>query len=204
MTYVAINPSTGEEIRSYPTLTPAELKSALQRARKAFEAWRDTSFVERSSVLREVARRLRAEAPEHGRLMAEEMGKPVKAGQSEAEKCAWVCEYYADNAERFLADEEALTDARRSYVAYRPLGPVLAIMPWNFPYWQVMRFAAPSLMAGNTVLLKHAPNVPGCAERLEGLFTSAGLPTGCFPEPLRDEPASGCRNPGFKSPWRKR
>ena len=112
--------------------------------------------------------------------MAEEMGKPVTTGKSEAEKCAWVCEYYADNAERFLADEEALSDARRSYVAYRPLGPVLAIMPWNFPYWQVMRFAAPGLMAGNTVLLKHAPNVPGCAERLEQLFTGVGLPTGCF------------------------
>ena len=180
MNYVAINPTTGEELRSYPTLTPAELKRTLQRSEEAFGAWRNSPFVERSSILRAVARRLRADASEHGILMAEEMGKPVTAGKSEAEKCAWVCEYYADNAKRFLADEEALSDARRSYVAYRPLGPVLAIMPWNFPYWQVMRFAAPGLMAGNTVLLKHAPNVPGCAERLEQLFTGVGLPTGCF------------------------
>ncbi len=112
--------------------------------------------------------------------MAEEMGKPIRAGRGEAEKCAWVSEYYADHAERFLADEPADTDASRSYVAYRPLGPILAIMPWNFPYWQVFRAAAPALMAGNTVLLKHAPNVPGCAQRLEALFADAGLPDGCF------------------------
>jgi succinate-semialdehyde dehydrogenase/glutarate-semialdehyde dehydrogenase len=112
--------------------------------------------------------------------MAEEMGKPVSAGRAEAEKCAWACDYYADNAEGFLRDERIATDASSSYVACRPLGPVLAIMPWNFPYWQVIRFAAPALMAGNTVLLKHAPNVPGCSRRLTDLFEAAGLPGGCF------------------------
>jgi succinate-semialdehyde dehydrogenase/glutarate-semialdehyde dehydrogenase len=112
--------------------------------------------------------------------MAEEMGKPVDAGRSEAEKCAWACDYYAEHAARFLADEPAETDARRSYVAYRPLGPILAIMPWNFPYWQVFRFTAPALMAGNTVLLKHAGNVPRCARRVERVLVDAGLPPGCF------------------------
>ncbi len=129
MNYVAINPTTGEELRSYPTLTPAELKRTLQRSEEAFGAWRNSPFVERSSILRAVARRLRADASEHGILMAEEMGKPVTAGKSEAEKCAWVCEYYADNAERFLADEEALSDARRSYVAYRPLACPTTLLP---------------------------------------------------------------------------
>lgn len=180
MKYVAINPATGEHVRTVPAVGAAQVRAALEASERAFGIWSRTPFSERAAVLLRVAERLRAQAPEHGRLMAEEMGKPVGAGRGEAEKCAWACEYYAEHGERFLADEEAATDARRSYVAYRPLGPVLAIMPWNFPYWQVIRFSAPGLMAGNTVLLKHAPNVPGCASRLEALFLDAGLPEGVF------------------------
>ncbi|HET9948886.1 MAG TPA: NAD-dependent succinate-semialdehyde dehydrogenase [Longimicrobiales bacterium] len=180
MRYRVVDPHTGRELRSYPTLSSAELRARVERSERAFRDWERTSFAERAAVLREVARRLRADADEHARLMAEEMGKPVRQGRGEAEKCAWACEYYAEHAERFLADEPAETEATKSYVAYRPLGPVLAIMPWNFPYWQVFRFAAPALMAGNTVLLKHAPNVPGCAERIERLLADAGLPEGVF------------------------
>jgi succinate-semialdehyde dehydrogenase/glutarate-semialdehyde dehydrogenase len=180
MTYEAIDPHTGNSLRRQETATPAELRSALERAAEGFLPWHRTGFDERAGVLRAAARLLRGRADEHGRLMAEEMGKPIAAGRAEAEKCAWVCEYYADHAEGFLADEPVATDATRSYVAHRPLGPILAIMPWNFPYWQVFRFAAPALMAGNTVLLKHAPNVPGCAERLERLVLQAGLPERCF------------------------
>jgi len=179
-TYEAIDPHTGRSVRKQDTASTAELRSALERAADGFLPWHRTSFDERARVLREAARLLRGRTDEHAMLMAEEMGKPVAAGRAEAEKCAWVCEYYADHAEGFLADEPVTTDARRSYVAYRPLGPILAIMPWNFPYWQVFRFAAPALMAGNTVLLKHAPNVPGCAERLERLMLQAGLPERCF------------------------
>jgi len=180
MTYEAIDPHTGRSLRKQETATPAQLHQALERAAQSFLPWHRTGFAERARILREAARLLRGRADEHGRLMAEEMGKPVAAGRAEAEKCGWVCEYYAEHAEGFLADDAVATDATRSYVAYRPLGPILAIMPWNFPYWQVFRFAAPALMAGNTVLLKHAPNVPGCAERLERLMLQAGLPEGCF------------------------
>jgi succinate-semialdehyde dehydrogenase/glutarate-semialdehyde dehydrogenase len=180
MTYQAIDPHSGRRVRRVDTATSAELKSALEGSADAFRAWRRTGLTDRAAVLHRAATLLRADSDEHALLMAEEMGKPVTAGRAEAEKCAWVCDYYAEHAERFLASEPAATEALRSYVAYRPLGPVLAIMPWNFPYWQVFRFGAPALMAGNTVLLKHAPNVPGCAARLEQLFVEAGLPEGCF------------------------
>ncbi|MCA9736912.1 MAG: NAD-dependent succinate-semialdehyde dehydrogenase [Gemmatimonadetes bacterium] len=178
--YVSINPATGQQTGTWDCLPTADLRSVLRTAESAFATWRGTGFDERARLLRRVAALLREQKTEHGRLMAEEMGKPIRAGESEAEKCAWACDYYAEHAERFLADESADTDASRSYVAYRPLGPVLAVMPWNFPYWQVIRFAAPALMAGNTVLLKHAANVPGCGQRLERLFTEAGFPEGCF------------------------
>jgi succinate-semialdehyde dehydrogenase/glutarate-semialdehyde dehydrogenase len=178
--YVAIDPSTGREVRSVPLHEPRALRAALERSARAFELWRRTSFAERAEVLRRAARLLREGAPDHARLMAEEMGKPVVAGRAEVDKCAWACEWYAEHAERLLGDEPAATEAARSYVAYRPLGPIFAIMPWNFPYWQVFRFAAPALMAGNTILLKHAPSVPGCALALERLLAEAGVPTGCF------------------------
>jgi len=178
--YEAIDPHSGRRLLTRDTTTATELRAALKRSGSSADAWRLTSFEERASVLRRAAMLLRSEADHHARLMAQEMGKPVSAGRGEAEKCAWVCDYYAEQAEGFLADEPVATDAARSYVAYRPLGPILAIMPWNFPYWQVFRFAAPALMAGNVVLLKHAPNVPGCAERLERMMGEAGLPSGCF------------------------
>ncbi len=180
MRYVAIDPHSSQEIRSFPTVPSAELAAALERSERAFESWKRTSFATRSEVLRAVAGRLRAEAASHARLIAQEMGKPIASGQPEVEKCAWTCDYYADHAEAMLADEVVATDARMSCVAYRPLGPILAIMPWNYPYWQVFRFAAPALMAGNTVLLKHAPNVPGCALELERMLREAGLPEGVF------------------------
>jgi len=180
MKYVTIDPHTGEELRSFPTATAEEVAAALERSEVAFREWRRSQFVLRSEILRRAARLLRDGAPAHARLIAEEMGKPVASGRAEAEKCAWVCEYYAQHAEAMLAVEAAQTEARLSYVAYRPLGPIFAIMPWNYPFWQVFRFAAPALMAGNTVVLKHAPNVPECARALERLLLDAGLPDGCF------------------------
>lgn len=180
MRYVATNPHTGEEICSYPTADKFQLRVAIEQSGKAFESWERTSYTERAEVLHRVAELLRANSKSDARLMAEEMGKPLAQGRSEIEKCAWACEYYAEHAERFLEDEPSETEAARSYVSYRPLGPVLAVMPWNFPFWQVVRFGAPALMAGNTILLKHAPSVPGCALRVQEIFDKAGLPEGCF------------------------
>jgi succinate-semialdehyde dehydrogenase/glutarate-semialdehyde dehydrogenase len=176
----AINPATGTAIADYPEFTSLELRGALRRADKAFAQWRRTTFAERAAVVRRAGELLRERAPELGRLMALEMGKPVAEGRAEAEKCATACDYYADRAEMLLADDVIATDAGRSFVHYQPLGAVLAIMPWNFPFWQVIRFAAPALMAGNVGLLKHAANVPGCALALEKLFADAGAPSGVF------------------------
>ena len=178
--YVAIDPHSGQELRAFPTATSEEVTAALARSEKAFAVWRRAPFLERADILRRAASRLRDGAAAYARLIAEEMGKPIASGRAEAEKCAWVCEFYAEHAQGMLADEVTATEARLSYVAYRPLGPLLAIMPWNYPFWQVFRFAAPALMAGNTILLKHAPNVPGCAQALERLMLDAGLPEGCF------------------------
>jgi succinate-semialdehyde dehydrogenase/glutarate-semialdehyde dehydrogenase len=180
MRYVATNPHTGKEICSYPTADKFQLRVAIEQSGKAFESWKRTSYTERAEVLYRVAELLRANSKSDARLMAEEMGKPLAQGRGEIEKCAWACEYYAEHAERFLEDEPSETEAARSYVSYRPLGPVLAVMPWNFPFWQVVRFGAPALMAGNTILLKHAPSVPGCALRVQEIFDKAGLPEGCF------------------------
>jgi succinate-semialdehyde dehydrogenase/glutarate-semialdehyde dehydrogenase len=178
--YTAIDPHSGERLRSFPTAAAKDVSAALSRSERAFADWRRSSFVDRAAILRRAASMLRDGATAHARLIAEEMGKPLASGVAEAEKCAWVCEYYAEHAEAILADEVTPTEARLSYVAYRPLGPIFAIMPWNYPFWQVFRFAAPALMAGNTVVLKHAPNVPGCAQALERLLLDAGLPEGCF------------------------
>ena len=181
------DPATGEPIETYDRLTGAELDAALGRAAAAFEAHRRTSlasadlrFEDRAAVLRRVADHLEAEAETHGALMTREMGKPLAQAVAEAKKCAWVCRYYADHAERFLQDEPRETEAARSVIAYEPLGPVLAVMPWNFPYWQVFRFAAPTLMAGGVGLLKHADNVLGCAHAIADLFREAGFEDGVF------------------------
>ena len=180
MALQSVNPTDGSLLREYPETTPAEVATALAAAPPAFESWRRTTFAERAAVLGRAGALLRERRDALGRIMALEMGKPLAQGQAEADKCAWVCEHYAEHAERLLAPEDAPTDASRSYVAFEPLGPVLAVMPWNFPLWQVFRFAAPALMAGNVGLLKHASNVSGCALAIEGILHEAGLPRDAF------------------------
>jgi len=176
----SINPTDGSLIREYAEATPDEVAVALAAAARTFERWRLTPFAERASALRRAGALLRERRDGLARLMALEMGKPVAQGRAEADKCAWVCEHYAEHAERFLAPETAPTDAAKSYVAFEPLGPVLAVMPWNFPLWQVFRFAAPALMAGNVGLLKHASNVSGCALAIEEVLHGAGVPRDAF------------------------
>src|SRR5438094_763938 len=180
MALSSVNPSSGEVLESFEETAPAALERILARAWQAFLGWRTRAFTERAARMREAARLLRAKKAEYARIMALEMGKPVAQGEAEVEKCAWGCEYYAEHAARFLAPEPRETDAARSYVRFEPLGPVLAVMPWNFPFWQVFRFAAPALMAGNAGILKHASNVPRCALEIERLFRAAGLPEGLF------------------------
>ena len=177
---VAVDPATGEEVARYPRHDAAAIEAALSGAAHAWGSWRSTDLAERTALLRRAAELLRAEAEPLAKLMAAEMGKPLAEGVAEAQKCAWVCDYYAEHAAAFLADEPAATDATHSYTAYRPLGPVLAVMPWNFPFWQVLRFAAPALAAGNVGLLKHASNVPGCALAVADLLRRAGAPEGAF------------------------
>lgn len=180
MSHVAINPATGQTIATHPEIDVKQLRAAIARGHRAWLAWRKVPIAERTEPLRATARILRGRADEFAALMAREMGKPLAQGRGEVEKCAWACEYYADHAEAFLAPELVETDASRSYVAYRPIGLIFAIMPWNFPFWQVLRFAAPTLVGGNGALLKHAPNVPGCALAIEGVLRDAGFPEGLF------------------------
>jgi succinate-semialdehyde dehydrogenase/glutarate-semialdehyde dehydrogenase len=176
----SVNPMNGELVREYPEAGEKELRNALLEASCAFAGWRTTPFAARAQKMRAVADRLDARKEELARLMAIEMGKPLAPGRAELEKCAGTCRFYADMAERFLADEPIQTEASRSFVAYNPLGPVLAVMPWNFPFWQVFRFAAPALMAGNVGILKHASNVTGCALAIQDLFREAGFPEPAF------------------------
>jgi succinate-semialdehyde dehydrogenase/glutarate-semialdehyde dehydrogenase len=180
MALVSINPTTGEPVAEYPETTEAELAAALASARQAFPLWSALGFRARGDVLRRAATSLRTRREELARLMAIEMGKPLAQGRAEADKCAWVLEHYAEHADSMLADEDVATDATRSFVTFRPLGAILAVMPWNFPLWQVYRFAAPALMAGNVALLKHASNVSGCALAIEQIFRGAGTPEGVF------------------------
>ena len=180
MAIASINPTTGETLKTFTALSAAEIEEKLQLAAATFHAYRHTTFAERSRMMQRAAEILETEKSDFGRLMTIEMGKPLKAAIAEAEKCAWVCRYYAENAETHLADKTVETNARKSYVHFQPLGPVLAVMPWNFPFWQVFRFAAPALMAGNVGLLKHASNVPQCALAIEEIFTRAGFPRGAF------------------------
>jgi succinate-semialdehyde dehydrogenase/glutarate-semialdehyde dehydrogenase len=180
MAIASVNPATGETLATFPEATSDEVESALARAASAFERWRRTAFAERARWMRAAAELLERDKERLARLMTLEMGKPIGAGVAEAEKCAWVCRYYADHAAAFLAPEPAPTDSAASHVRYDPLGPVLAVMPWNFPFWQVFRFAAPALMAGNVGLLKHASNVPQCALAIAEVFANAGMPEGVF------------------------
>jgi succinate-semialdehyde dehydrogenase/glutarate-semialdehyde dehydrogenase len=176
----SINPATGEVLKTFDALTDSQLEEKLRVAASAFLEYRHTSFAERAARMQRAAEILENEKKELARLMTIEMGKPLKAAVQEAEKCALVCRYYAENAQKHLADETVETNATRSYVRYEPLGVVLAVMPWNFPFWQVFRFAAPALMAGNVGLLKHASNVPQCALAIEDILSRAGFPAGVF------------------------
>ena len=178
--FVSINPFTGEILHEYGQDSDQAVENKLQLASDTFREFRKTSFTVRSQMMNRAAEILENGKEKFGRLMTQEMGKTLKSAIQEAEKCALGCRYYAENAERFLADEEAQTSAARSFVRYQPIGPVLAIMPWNFPFWQVFRFAAPGLMAGNVGLLKHASNVPQCALAIQEIFRKAGFPEGVF------------------------
>ncbi len=180
MAIATINPTTGETIETFEELTAAQIETKLQLAASTFQTYRHTTFADRARWMTRAAEILESDKLRFGRVMTIEMGKPLKAAISEAEKCAWVCRYYAENAERHLADKTVETNAQQSYVKFQPLGPVLAVMPWNFPFWQVFRFAAPALMAGNVGLLKHASNVPQCALAIEDIFRRAGFPPGAF------------------------
>jgi succinate-semialdehyde dehydrogenase/glutarate-semialdehyde dehydrogenase len=180
MVMVALNPADGSLIRTYEETPDIEVEAHVALAHLAHLDWKKTPFSHRSELMHRVARILRERSREFGELMTLEMGKPIAGAVAEAEKCAWVCEYYANGAEAFLADQEVETDAGRSFVTFQPIGVVLAVMPWNFPFWQVFRFAAPNLMAGNAGLLKHASNVPGCALAIQEIFEEAGFPGGLF------------------------
>ncbi|HEX8440902.1 NAD-dependent succinate-semialdehyde dehydrogenase [Archangium sp.] len=186
MAFATIDPTTGRTLRTFEAHPLDEVEARLRRAEETFRTFRHTSFAERAGWMRRAGELLEGEAERYGRMMMEEMGKPLEAARAEARKCATACHYYAEHAERFLADEPVDTPPDTSFVRYQPLGPVLAIMPWNFPFWQVVRFAAPALMAGNVGLLKHAHNVPQCALALEELFLRAGFPEGAFQTLLVD------------------
>ncbi|MHA2394055.1 MAG: NAD-dependent succinate-semialdehyde dehydrogenase [Promethearchaeota archaeon] len=175
-----INPYDGKVIKEYQDISLEEVNTIILQVHETFLKWKKVPFNERSALMKKAANILSESSREKAILMAEEMGKPILDGISEVNKCAWVCDYYADNAEQFLQDEIIETDASKSYVAYQPLGIVLAVMPWNFPFWQVFRFAAPGLMAGNVGILKHASNVPGCALAIEEVFKKAGFPENAF------------------------
>ena len=180
MAIATINPATGETLRSFEPLSETEIERKLVRAADTFRQYRRTPMAQRAEKMRRAALILEKDNRRFATLMTTEMGKPLKAAVQEAEKCAWVCRYYSEWAEKFLADKVIETGASRSYIRYQPTGPVLAVMPWNFPFWQVFRFAAPALMAGNVGLLKHASNVPQCALAIEEIFRDAGFAEGAF------------------------
>jgi succinate-semialdehyde dehydrogenase/glutarate-semialdehyde dehydrogenase len=180
MAIASTNPATGEVVKTFQALTDAEIEQKLQLAVSAFKSERKTHFAVRAVRMRKVAEILERDKEKLAHLMTLEMGKPFKAAIAEAVKCTTGCRFYAENAERFMADEVVETGAKKSFVRYLPIGPILAVMPWNFPFWQVFRFASPALMAGNVALLKHASNVPQCALAIEQIFLEAGFPEGVF------------------------
>lgn len=197
----SINPYSGKEIASFKSHSKTEVNEILDRADKQFHKWRETTFAERKKLMLAVAAELRKNAKEYAETITKEVGKPITQSFSEVEKCAWGCEYYAENAEKQLADEIIKTDAHKSYVRYEPLGVILAVMPWNYPFWQVFRFAAPALMAGNIGVLKHASNVFGSALNIEKVFKRAGFPEFCFTVLLvkSDAVATIIENPVIKA-----
>jgi succinate-semialdehyde dehydrogenase/glutarate-semialdehyde dehydrogenase len=180
MSMVSVNPATGETIASYEEMSGDQVNGIIAEVHEAFLEWRRESMQRRAELMRSAAQLLRDRQEEYARLMAMEMGKPVREGRAEAEKCAWVCDYYAEHAAVFLERQAVDSDASESFVTHQPLGVVLAVMPWNFPFWQVFRFAAPGLLAGNGAVLKHASNVQGCALAIEEVFRTAGFPQDIF------------------------
>jgi succinate-semialdehyde dehydrogenase/glutarate-semialdehyde dehydrogenase len=180
MAIATINPATGQTVKTFEALTDAQVDQKLQRAAETFRTFRELSFADRARMMCRAAEILEAEKDSLARLMTTEMGKTYRSAVDEAVKCAWACRYYAENAERFLADEPVQTPASRSFIRYQPMGVVLVIMPWNYPFWQVFRFIAPGLMAGNVGVLKHASNVPQCAMKIEEILLKAGFPEGAF------------------------
>jgi succinate-semialdehyde dehydrogenase/glutarate-semialdehyde dehydrogenase len=180
MTFKAINPATGELVAEYDEMTPDQASQIVDAAHRAHLEWRRLSFNDRAGPMRKVGQLLRERAREYGKLATEEMGKPIAGAIAEVEKCATACDYFADNAEAFLKPEAVPLDGARSFVTFQPIGVVLAVMPWNFPFWQVFRFIAPTLMAGNAGVLKHASNVPGCALAIEKVMHDAGFPKDVF------------------------
>src|SRR5258706_8857257 len=180
MSLQSVNPATGEVLETFTPTSSRELDGIVAQSHAAFLEWRTVPFKVRAERMRQAAQILRRRRAEFARTMTLEMGKPITQGEAEADKCAWVCDYYADSAEGFLAVQPRETDAKKSYVRFDPLGVVLAAMPWNFPFWQVFRFAAPTIMAGNGPVLKHAPNVTRCALHIEAIWKEAGLHEGLF------------------------
>ena len=180
MAIATINPATGKTLKTFTPLTDAEIEQKLALAQSTFESYRQTTFSQRSQWLNQAAEILERDSRKFGEIMTTEMGKTLPSAIAEAEKCAKVCRFYAEKASEFLADVVIESDASKSYVAYHPLGTILAVMPWNFPFWQVFRFAAPALMAGNVGILKHASNVPQCALAIESIFSQAGFPERAF------------------------
>src|SRR5690349_12487475 len=180
MAIASVNPANGKILKMFEALSDSQVDAKIGRAAGVFPSFQRLSFSQRAHWMMNAAEILENEKEELGRLMTTEMGKPLRSAIEEAVKCAWACRYYAENAERFLADEVVETAATRSYIHYQPLGPILAVMPWNFPFWQVFRFVAPALMAGNVGLLKHASNVPQCALKIEEILLRAGFSEGAF------------------------
>ena len=180
MNLISINPSNNKKINSYEEISKDSINQIIDSSFNTFLEWRNKSFSYRAKKMRHLAELLKQKKDLLGLLMTKEMGKPIKQSIAEAEKCAWVCEYYADNAEKFLSQKEIPTGSTKSFISFQPIGIVLAIMPWNFPFWQVFRFASPALMAGNVGILKHASNVQGCAIEIEKLFLEAGFPKFAF------------------------
>ena len=177
---ISRNPYNGEEVAKVKAFSKKEIEEALEVASNRFKTWRSTSFSERSKLMMNVAKELKGNKEEYAKMITLEMGKPIAQAIAEVEKCAWVCEYYAENAADQLANETIKTDAKKSYTAFEPIGVVLAVMPWNYPFWQVFRFAVPALMAGNIGVLKHASNVMQSANNIQKIFERAGFPKGCF------------------------
>ena len=180
MNLVSINPANNKILESHKEFSTEKINQIINSSYNTYLEWRNESISYRSKMMRDLAELLKQKKEKLGALMTQEMGKPIKQSIAEAEKCAWVCEYYADNAERFLSKKEISTDSKKSFISFQPIGLVLAIMPWNFPFWQVFRFASPTLMAGNVGILKHASNVQGCAKEIEKLFLEAGFPEYAF------------------------